>query len=340
MKYSKPLRLAELLMNLWREKISPSSLRKINRSLEITPSGITFDTYKPYIHNIHRHKENNGPVWIVVHGMTVNGKNDHRLVHFAQSLACSGVTCIAPTLKGLASCRWEPSDPVALDELIQIIAGRYGKKVGLIGFSFGGSYCLITAACSKHSEQVRQIISFGAYYNWECILEDYKKKAAPDYLTDDEWDTWLYMRLVIIKGYWQKTLPLEAEREIDSVLERYCKNEVSAAEKKQFYHNYIQYIDLNEALNATLKPDILNTLSPAGKLANLTCPVTLIHDRHDPVIPSLHSEYIYSELLKQSHPGSGRHRLMLTSTLNHAAISKILNIADFFRFSKTLADVI
>lgn len=332
MEYPKPVRLMGLLMRLGRGKISPCSLRKIERRPEITPFGLSFDTYT--------HEKKNGPIWILAHGMSVNGKNDHRLVHFAQSLACSGVTCIAPMLNGLSSCRWEPSDLDNLDQLVQIISGRYGREVGLIGFSFGGSYCLLTAACGKHAEQVRQIISFGAYYNWEDIFAEYKKNSNPDSLTDEEWDQWLYMRLVIIKGYRETALSPEAGREIDSALERYCKNEVSTAEKKRLYREYIQYIDLNEALNAAIKPDILNALSPAGKLANLTCPVTLIHDRHDPVVPSLHAERIYSELLKQPHPHRHRHRLTLTSILNHVSASPLLDIPDFFRFFKAMSDVL
>ncbi len=331
MGYSKSVRLLGLLMRLGKGKISPSSLQKINRLTELTPLGVSFDTYT--------HVEKEGPVWIVVHGMTVNGKNDPRLVHFAQSLAYSGITCIVPMLNGLASCRWEPSDLDELDELVKIISDRYNRKVGLIGFSFGGSYCLLTAARGKYAEQVRQIISFGAHYTWEDIFEEYKKNSTPDSLTDEEWDEWLYMRLVIIKGYWKTSLSPEAKREIDSALEHYCK-EVHVEEKKQLYREYIQYIDLNQAINAAIKPDILNALSPAGKLSNLTCPVTLIHDRHDPVVSSIHAEGIYSELIKQPHPNRHRHRLALTSLLNHVSASSILNIPDFFRFFKAMSDVL
>ncbi|MCP5047549.1 MAG: hypothetical protein GY940_10280, partial [bacterium] len=82
----------------------------VNRCQESTPSGIVFDLYQ--------HREKDRGVWVIVHGVTVNGRKDPRLVHFAHSIACSGVTCVVPSLEGLVSCRWEPGD---LDKLVDLI---------------------------------------------------------------------------------------------------------------------------------------------------------------------------------------------------------------------------
>src|SRR5512142_1254561 len=66
-----------------------------------------YDTYAP------RGKSPRATV-VAVHGVTVHGARDPRLVHFARSLALSRTVCYVPTLTGLSSCRLLRTD---LEEL-------------------------------------------------------------------------------------------------------------------------------------------------------------------------------------------------------------------------------
>lgn len=304
----------------------------VDRCRECTPSGIMFDLY--------RHRRKNRATWVIVHGVTVNGGEEPRLVRFAHSLACSGVTCVVPTLQGLASCRWERGDLEALVDVIISVSTRNHRPVGLIGFSYGGSYSLLAAARQGVAQHVCRVISFGAYHNMKTLLQEYMKAEEQEPRDSAEWDDKIYRRLVLLRGYGCETgLPLEARQEMNSLLHRYC-SEASLEEKKRFYHRFLQGLDLTGMVRRISEPGVLQELSPEGNLSGLKCPVTLIHQQQDPVVPRLHAERLYAELQGLSNPNPEGFRMVITRLLSHVSPANILNIPDAIRLSLALAPIL
>ncbi len=184
--------------------------------------------------DIYRPQQKKGTTWIIVHGLTINGCKEPRLVHFAQSLARSGVTCMVPTLEGLAACRWDPSDVDALAKLVMDVAIKNNAPVGLLGFSYGGGYCLLAAARENTAKHVRQVIAVGAHHSLPALWETYEKKLDRQPGNDSEWDETIYRHLVMLYGYAPQTLlPPELRRRTANLLQRYCGS-ASIKEKKHF----------------------------------------------------------------------------------------------------------
>lgn len=299
----------------------------VNRCQECTPSGIVFDLYQ--------HREKNRGTWVIVHGVNVNGRKEPRLVRFAHSIACSGVTCVVPTLEGLVSCRWEPGDLDALVDVIVTVSNNDRKPVGLIGFSYGGSYCLLAAARQEGARHVRRVISFGAYHSIKTLLEEYMKAEEHEPRGREEWENRVYRSLVLLQGYGcDRSLPLEARQEMKSLMRRYC-SEAPVEEKKRFYHRYLQGLDLAGMIRQLSKSQVLRQLSPKGGLSGLKCPVTLIHQENDPMVPQVHAERLYVELRSLVNPG--RLRLVITRLLSHVSPADVLHIRDVIRLSLALA---
>ena len=286
---------------------------------------------------IYQHHHRKLATCVAVHGVTINGGQDPRLIHFARTMAHFGVTCVVPTLGGLASCRWEASDLDELANIIILAADTFQQPVGLIGFSFGGSYALVVAGRSEALENIPWIITFGAYHTLADVLEGYALNLKREPQDKTEWDEAIYQRLVCLYGQRDAiTFPQEGWQELEALLRRYC-SEASFEEKRRFYNHYLHDLD-TEVFKRLPEPEVLKRLSPAGNLEHLDCPVTLIHDRHDHAVPPAQAERLLSEL--ETRPNNKRHRLVLTSLLSHVSASNLLNIPEVIRLANALAPLI
>jgi esterase/lipase len=286
---------------------------------------------------IYQHHHRRLGACIAVHGVTLKGGQDPRLIHFARTVAHFGTTCVVPTLGGLASCRWETSDLDELANIVALTADTIHQRVGLIGFSFGGSYALIVAARSEVLKYVPWVITLGAYHNLSDVMKGYALNLKREPQSNTEWDEAIHQRLVFLYGQRDAAaFPQEVWQEVEALLKRYCC-EAFLEEKRRFYDRYLR--DLNpEVFNRFPEPKVLQELSPAGNLEHLTCPVMLIHDRHDQVVPATQAQHLLSEL--EALPNKKQHRLILTSLLSHVSASNLLNVPEVIRIAKALSPLI
>jgi pimeloyl-ACP methyl ester carboxylesterase len=237
----------------------------------------------------------------------------------------------------MASCRWKTSD---LDELANIVAftgDTIQQRVGLIGFSFGGSYALIVAGRPEGLKHVPWVITLGAYHDLSDVLKGYALNLKREPQSNTEWDEVIHQRLVFLYGQ-RDTVAFSKEvwEEVESLLKRYCC-EASLEEKRRFYDHTLR--DLNsEVFNRFPDPEVLKKLSPAGNLEHVACPATLIHDRHDQVVPPAQAERLFSEL-KTRHNNKDD-RLVLTSLLSHVSASNLLNLHEVIRLANALSPLI
>jgi len=83
---------------------------------------------------------------VVLHGLTHNGFDDGRLTPFCRDLAATGFITCSPDLEGLRELDLDETDIERIVRTVAIAHERHGRKVGIIGFSVGGTYGLIAAA--------------------------------------------------------------------------------------------------------------------------------------------------------------------------------------------------
>lgn len=283
---------------------------------------------------VYQHLHKKLAACVAVHGVTTNGGQDPRLIHFARTVAHFGTTCVVPTLRGMASCQWETSDLDELANVVTFAAETIRQPVGLIGFSFGGSYALLVAGRSKASERIRWIITLGAYHDLAEVLGGYVLNLQHEPRNDGEWDEAIYQRLVFLYGHRNAVaLSQEVWRKLEGLLNRYCW-EASLEEKRGFYDHYLQDLDTG-VFKRLPEPEVLKKLSPKANLEQLKCPVTLIHDRHDQAVPLAQAKRLSAEL--EALDNSKHHRLVLTSQLSHVSLSSWLNVPDMTRLANGLS---
>jgi hypothetical protein len=72
--------------------------------------------------------------------------------------------------------------------------------------------------------------------------------------------------------------------------------------------------------------DVLESLSPWGKLGKLAAQVLLLHDSFDPLIPPSQSQNMLTELQQRGIPN--KERLVITPLLSHVSPRAVLNLPD------------
>ncbi len=107
------------------------------------------------------------PGWLVLHGITVPGRRHHMLSRFARALAGSGGVVIIPEVEPWQQLRMEPD---AADAIIAAAAHALVQRpdvlpggTSLVGFSFGATQALITAAHDQSPGEIRSVVGFGGY---------------------------------------------------------------------------------------------------------------------------------------------------------------------------------
>jgi hypothetical protein len=294
------------------------------------PSGATVDLYEP-------RGKTRGTV-VAVHGVTVRGGRDDRLVHFARSLAAVGVACAVPTLPQLAACQWEPTDGCTLGEAFDLLEGRTDRRPGLIGFSHGASYALVLAAEDRYRDRVRFVLAFGPYHDLEDLLRHYAEAGPPDPRDEEAVDNWHYLHFVLAHGLGEGAgvsgYVLEG---LADLMGRYCHH-ASSAEKAAFFEHHIAALDMVSLARRLRSHEVLASVSPAGKLASVRCPVSLVHDVHDGMVPPVHAERIYEELCARGH--DAKQTLLLTRLLSHVALKDAFRVGEAARLIAALRPIV
>lgn len=295
-----------------------------------TPEGVEFDLYRP------AHEPRTSVV--ALHGVTVNSRHDPRLVHFARSLAATGIACIVPTVSQLSSCRWSLDDLDEIESVHREAMALGLPRPGIIGFSYGASYGLVAAARPSIADNVSFVLAFGACHSFVDLFDYYVEMADDEPRTQAARDDLIYLHAVLAKGLRGKVeLPSGLDDEVDAILKRYC-HEATAAEKQRLFDDRLKGLGLPRLGAGQWDRAVLEGLSPKGRMAGITCPVSLLHDSHDTIVPPEHSRRIHAELVGSAPERS--HRLLVTPLLSHVTLADAIRLADVTKLFRALGPVV
>ncbi|HLU25502.1 MAG TPA: dienelactone hydrolase family protein [Longimicrobiales bacterium] len=260
------------------------------------------------------------PGWVLLHGLTVPGREHTSLKRFARAVAASGAAVLVPDIPEWRALRVAPAVTVdtiraailALAERDDTIPGR----IGVIGFSFGATQALVAAADPRLKGHLAAVAAWGGYcdvfrlfrfgYTGEHELDGRSYRTDPDpygrwimganYLTaipgfEDNGRTAAALgRLAEAAGKaglhaWDGYFdPLKAELRAALPAEQRPVFDLFAPPAGQPPHDPERAREVAEALAAAaLRVDPL--LDPGPALSRLDCRVLLAHGRDDRVVP-------------------------------------------------------
>ncbi|HEX7172822.1 MAG TPA: hypothetical protein VF365_09475 [Candidatus Limnocylindria bacterium] len=120
---------------------------------------------------------------LLVFGVNNLGRNHPAIVRVADALARTGVAVLVPDSRTLLEGRLEVGEIDGVVDAFRLLATRPEvdrERLGIVGFSVGGSLALLAARDPAISEQVRWVNAFGAYADAETYLASVASHAYLD----------------------------------------------------------------------------------------------------------------------------------------------------------------
>ncbi|MBI4544408.1 MAG: hypothetical protein HY703_04360 [Gemmatimonadetes bacterium] len=141
------------------------------------------------------------PGWVVLHGLTYQGRQHPELERFVRAVATSGAVVLVPEIPEWRALRVAPAVTVptiqaavfALAERGEVEAGR----TGLFGFSFGATQALVAAAADPRlAGHLRGIAAWGGYadiHNLFCfgITGEHELDGVRYFAPPDPYGRWI-----------------------------------------------------------------------------------------------------------------------------------------------------
>ncbi|HWV57185.1 MAG TPA: hypothetical protein VNZ57_06910 [Longimicrobiales bacterium] len=278
------------------------------------------------------------PGWVLLHGLTVSGREHASLDRFAAALAASGSVVFVPEIP-----EWKRLEPAPDSSLMTIRAAvrAIGERddvdpdrVALIGFSFGATQAMMAAADPECTGRLRGIAAWGGYRDFHDLCRfgvtgEHDLDGQTYRVDPDPYGRWLMLAnyLTGIPGHEKhealaaafRTLALEAGKSgvfagdpVHDPLKARLRRTLSPAEREFFdlaahpatqpFPDVDRGRELAVALaDAALARDPL--LDPRPFLPRVRVPTFLAHGRDDRIVPFTESLKTARELA----PGYARH---------------------------------
>ena len=120
---------------------------------------------------------------LLVFGVNNLGRNHPAIERVADALARSGIIVLVPDSRTLLEGRLEVSEVGGVVDAFTLLASRPEvdpDRIGIVGFSVGGSLALLAAGDSEIAGQVRWVNAFGAFADASTYLASVSAHAHRD----------------------------------------------------------------------------------------------------------------------------------------------------------------
>jgi dienelactone hydrolase len=293
-------------------------------SFPVEGKTVVADLYRPADGGPH-------PGIVLCHGVADRGKDDLRLVNFADALARAGYMALVPDFENLRQFRVRPSDVdeiVGAFEHLSTLPSVKRDRIGLFGFSYAGGLSILAARDPRISDRVKFCFLLGAYYDLEAVVGYmttgmYRLDDAWTYLEPRNSGRWAFLQnsVDLIENDRDRALlsgiaraRLDDPQSDVSHLARSLGEEGAAVYALLVNEDPEQVGVIIDGLNERVRT-YFDELSPRGKMDNITARLILAHGRDDNLIP-----YTESIMLAEHAPPEAPVHLELLDSFEHMDI--------------------
>ncbi len=273
---------------------------------------------------------------LLISGLALAGEKDPRLMHFARSMAASGLRVVVPILEGLKAYRFDPADQAKLLHIASRLRAESDLPLAVVAFSAGASLALTTAATPTGRDLFDPLLLFSPLYDLQLVWETLHNRPEPASPNTPAWDDYVWIQCVIAwRNQADLNLAPEMRQHLGQALLRYSVG-MSTPEKEALYKDLLKPLALPSRKGLSHEGTALTQLSPRGKLAGLHSRVILLQSPSDTLLPEEQVQALFAELKLRPH---GQTWLLNTPLLAHAGIASARHITDAFRLIHLLGEL-
>lgn len=284
---------------------------------------------------------------LLLHGVHPRGIDESRLQAFARALAAIGVETVTPQIAELTEQRVLPSTIDDIGALATAISAEHGQPVGAFGISFAGGLLLLAATEPSVGKSLRYVVTVGAHHDLRRVLRYYADDAVrgPDG-SGTRVRAHPYGGRVMAAAYAELFFdPSDVELGRRALLDwldgrykpaRALLPQLSDAGRDRFQivTQDARHSELNALLlrAARQRESDLLAVSPARGLTALRVPTFLVHGETDPIVPSIETRWLATEV-----PAQALREALVTPVLRHAELSSPPSNSDNFAIMRFVA---
>ena len=273
---------------------------------------------------------------VLIYGMSIAGENDGRLLKFARACANAGLKVIIPHLPGLMDFRFARNDLQRLVEITRLLMQNGREKIGLIGFSTGGSYAMLLAKHPALRKKIGPVVLFSPIYDARDVADRLHAPLNPLPQTPKAWDHF-YWNQYFIAYRNRKRLALSegVQSALQILLTDWDGHSLDV--KRVFYENQILPLHLFGRADLLDEGATLAQLSARGQLANVKSPVFILHDAADQIVPPDHSRRMHAELAQRG--AEFRQEILVTPWLSHVMLQNTGSLSELTKIVSFTAEL-
>jgi acetyl esterase/lipase len=281
--------------------------------------------------------------------VVISGVGDNRqvpqLVNLLQAMARSGLVVMALTTQTLMDYDLAPATSDAIVQAVLALRHYPGvgpSRVGILGFSAGGSVACIAAADPRIRDSLAFITLFGSYYDARTLLRDFGRRAQD---VDGQLVHWTpnAVPVQVLTNAIADTLPNGDGDILRGGINTTTGLSLSPLDQAQLsppalaaYHLLVgdepQQVEANLAALSPAMQTLLVNLSPSSVITQVHAPIYLLHDRNDVFVPFTQSRAFDAALTTLGH----QHRYAEFSIFQHVEVRTGLGIGPLLRDGVTL----
>jgi acetyl esterase/lipase len=224
-------------------------------------------------------------------------RSEPPLVKFAEGLSRAGLVVMVPVASGLAAGRIQAEEVDALVQEVELLRARPDvdpARIGIIGFSVGGSVAIQSAADPRLDGKLAFVNAFGSYFDTTDFVRAISTRSLTYAGVDQEWEPDPLVLFVVARQM-VDTLPSPVDRDILDRL--YLQADPIARADVPFMtpagRAALALIDglsptETEAALAQMPPETaarLSAISPSRVIDKVKTRLFLMHDYGDHVVP-------------------------------------------------------
>ena len=290
------------------------------------------------------------PVALLLHGVHPEGIDERRLRAFARAVAGAGVEVVTPELPELARYEIVPSTLEDIRACAHAFAPPDGGRIGAFGISFAGGLLLMAAANGSQPAPLDYVVAVGAHHSLERLSRFYAGKpvkgpggrSAPG-------NPHPYGARVIAYAHAEHFFSPADVAIARQAMQHYLGQRYRQAratleslspagrERMAMMLDNDRKGELGKLLLSAVarNREALAEVSPEGQLAGLRVPTFLVHGAADPVIPSIETRWLATEV-----PSGQLRETLITPVLGHTDFTNTLPLSDYWRILRVMAGIL